>query len=336
MQPNNLAHNELPYQEVDFRSFEKGELHVHLNGLVSTETIKEILEAENLVLPVGFNCDTDLNHLVPCASLEDYLKPWNVLNLIPNQRMNLTALVEDAFVALNSDRISFVELRNSVLYLSKNLGVSVEQSMQWLIDDISFMQYKYGIKAGLILTVSRSPFAKQNLEHLLTAYKEIGCPELVRGLDLAGNEDVEIDKSISQLFVQAKEKYGLGITIHAGETGSLQNIVEAIELFRADRIGHGTAASKNQGIMEILREKDICVEVCPISNKLTNAVKVSEAHPMRAFLEHDVPFVICSDNPAIHKKSLSDDYSSAFSETKSMEMLKHMFNKQKKYSFISL
>ena len=309
---------------------------MHLNGLVSSETIKEILAAENSVLPVNFNCGTDLNHTVPCASLADYLKPWQVLNLIPSQRTNLTALIEDAFVALDSDNISFAELRNSVLYLSRNLGVSVEQSLQWLIDDISIMQNKYGIKAGLILTISRSPFAKQNLARLLTAYQEIGCPELVRGLDLAGNEDVEIDKSISQLFVQAKEKYGLGITIHAGETGSLQNIVEAIELFRADRIGHGTAASKNLGIMKILREQDIWVEVCPISNKLTSAVKVGESHPIRAFLEHDVPFVICSDNPAIHKKSLSDDYSSAFSETKSMEMLEHMLNKQRKYSFISL
>ena len=162
----------------------------------------------------------------------------------------------------------------------------------------------------------------------------MGSPDLIIGLDLAGNEDIRVSDALAYEFVRAKIELGLKVTIHAGETGKFENIVIAVNDFKADRIGHGTAAIKSKYTLDLLRGKDICVEVCPISNRLTNAVSENEAHPVIEFINNEVPFVICSDNPSIHRSSLTQDYIEFYRETKSSIYIKKMFAMQEKYSFL--
>ena len=315
-------------------SLDKGELHVHLNGLIPVETIRSILINETVKVPQGFNLDKDLLRESPMNCLEDYLKPWEVLRLIPNSRESLKIIMQSAFANLKQQNIKFVEIRNSIIYLSFLNNISVETALQWFLEEMEVASEKYEIKAGLILTISRGDYCKENFHALIQAYENIGRPKLVVGLDLAGNEDIKVDDTTGSLFKSAKDEFGLGITIHAGETGCTQNIIKAIDLFGADRIGHGTAAGLNKDVMKYIRENDVCVEVCPISNRLTGAVRDSDYHPVVEFVENDVPFVICSDNPAIHNKTLNDDYFAFYAETKRKDILESMLDRQSKYSFI--
>ncbi len=86
--------------------------------------------------------------------------------------------------------------------------------------------------------------------------------------------------------------------------------------------------------MELLKDRGICIEVCPISNRLTNAVNGSELHPVIDFIDNNVPFVICSDNPSIHSSSLTEDYLEFYRVTNSSQHLRDMYSNQKKYCFI--
>ena len=174
------------------------------------------------------------------------------------------------------------------------------------------------------------------MKFAIKAYEKIGKPKQVIGLDLAGNEDIEVPRSVGNLFKEAKQKYDFNITIHAGETGNIHNIIEAIDIFEADRIGHGTAAGASLETMLYIKEKNVCIEICPISNRLTRAVKENDYHPVLEFIEHGVPFVICSDNPLIHNKSLNDDYLSFYQESKRKDILERMFEIQNKYKFLKV
>ncbi len=313
---------------------EKGELHVHLNGLVSTEVLQDLLKQNIIDIPKGFDLDKDLNVLEPALDLSSYLKPWDVLRFIPKSRADLTLIVFNAFDNLKKQNVSFVEIRNSVLYIALLNNVTVNVAMSWLLEDISNASEKYNIRAGLILTITRGDYALEQLRTLLNSYINLGKPQLIIGLDLAGNENVHISKALSHEFVRAKTEFGLKITIHAGETGNVDNIITAINTFKADRIGHGTAAIKSQLALDLLRDNDVCVEVCPVSNRLTNAVQESESHPVIKFIESGVPFVICSDNPSIHRSSISQDYIEFYRETDSLLHIETMLDLQKKYSFI--
>ncbi len=192
----------------------------------------------------------------------------------------------------------------------------------------------YSIQYGLILTVPRGDYSIESLRSLLRAFVLLGRPKQVVGLDLAGHESRENISELVPHFMRAKKEFGLGVTIHAGETGIIENVTQAVLGFGADRIGHGTAAAKCVETMALLREHDVCLEVCPISNYLTGAVPNGEAHPLNAFVEHEVPFVICSDNPARHARGLNADYYEFIQETGRFDLLDDMYSKQSKYSFL--
>jgi len=318
----------------EIQLMKKGELHVHLNGLVSTGVVRDLLVKDGAVMPSGFDLERDLNISIPAKSLATYLKPWQVLRLIPKSKSCLRLIVDNAFINLKSQNIAFVEIRNSVIYLALLNNISVDEALYWVVSEIEEASERHKIRAGLILTISRGDYAPEHLRALLGAYEKLGRPNTVVGLDLAGNEDITSPNETGSLFLHAKDKYELKVTIHAGETGRVENVFSAVNEFGADRVGHGTAASKSAEVMELLRSRDVCVEVCPISNRLTNAVNESDSHPVVAFIEHKVPFVICSDNPSIHSSSLSEDYFEFFRETGSMQHLQRMYSNQKKYSFI--
>ncbi|EKM94132.1 adenosine deaminase (add) [Stutzerimonas degradans] len=87
-------------------------------------------------------------------------------------------------------------------------------------------------------------------------------------------------------------------------------------------------------MLDELVTKDICIEVCPISNRLTGAVPPDEAHPLLEFRRFGVPFVICSDNPGIHQHGLADDHATAMAEGLTARDLNQQYKVAKRYSFI--
>ena len=311
----------------------KGELHVHLNGLVSFDVVKQIIDLEGTTIPEGITVPGDLIRLTP-SSLEEYLKAWEILRLIPTNRQNLKLLIESAFINLKKDNVRFAELRSSILYLALINDVAVDVALAWLLEDLEEYAGKYSIRYGLIMSIPRGEYAVDHFNSLLKAYKKLGKPNGVVGLDLSGNEDMHLPKYFGDKFRQAKDDHGLGITIHAGETGNVANILTAINDFGATRIGHATAAGHFPDVMHMLREKDICIEACPISNRLTNAVKADCHHPIVDFLKCKVPFVLCSDNPQVHQLTLTNDYLEFLKETGDSEYLSTMYEMQKKFSFI--
>ncbi|MBD9561723.1 adenosine deaminase family protein [Pseudomonas sp. PDM09] len=316
------------------KKMQKGELHVHLNGLASTSLVQKLLIEEKAEIPAGFNLNVDLLRTSPSTDLETYLKPWQVLRLIPRSKAALGLVIDSAFENLQSQNVTFVELRNSVIYIALLNNITISTALSWLIHEIDRASDKYSIKAGLIITISRGDYAPDHLRSLMEAYVQLGRPDRVIGLDLAGNEDTTSPVELGQLFRKAKEEQGLKITIHAGETGNPENIRDAIINFDADRIGHGTAAYKSLAVMDMLRDRDICVEVCPISNRLTGAVGAHESHPVSEFIKMGVPFVICSDNPSIHDSNINEDYLEFYRETHNIDILESMLNRQIKYTFL--
>ncbi|MEX3791391.1 adenosine deaminase [Paraburkholderia sp. BR14374] len=312
----------------------RGELHMHMNGAIPTSTIREILADEATVLPAGFEFERDLVRATPCQSLAEYLTPWQALQLFPRKRENLDRLTLAVVAGLAENNVRFVELRSSVLYLAQLQKCSPAQALERLIESTRVAALRHGIRRGLILTVTRGDYSAVNLSTLLQAYQDLGEPKDVIGLDLAGDEETAYPKELPSLFREAKDRFDLGITIHAGETGRVENVRSAVELFGADRIGHGTAAGKDPDVLELLSARDICVEVCPISNRLTGAVPANEAHPLQQFRRYGVPFVICSDNPAIHRRGLADDQAAAMAEGLSIGDMRQQYEVAKRYSFM--
>lgn len=323
-----------PSYSAEFAVRDRADLHVHLNGAVPLDTLQDILLDEETTLPAGFEVERDLVRRSPSPSLAAYLTPWQVLRLLPRKRENLDRITDAVFAAFAENAVRFVELRSSVLYLAGLQTVSPTDAMHALVESTGEAARHHKIRRGLILTVTRGSDASRSLSTLLDAYRDLGNPSEIVGIDLAGDEETDYPADLPGLFREAKERYGLGVTIHAGETGRANNIRTAVEQFGADRIGHGSAAGKDPRMMDFLASRDICVEVCPVSNRLTGALHPDDVHPLVEFQRRGTPFVICSDNPGIHGRGLADDYAHAAAEGLPPAALHRQYEIAMRYSFM--
>ncbi|WP_080684200.1 adenosine deaminase [Pseudomonas chlororaphis subsp. aureofaciens] len=318
---------------LEIKELKKGDIHLHLSGAIPSTQVYNALVNSGIELPDNFRIDTHLQIQKSCDSLSEYLKPWQLLRLLPKDRNTLLDLIDHTFKSLAESNIKFVEVRHTLIHLANLCKISLVEAMLWMIEGITENGVKHDIKAGLILTISRGEFSAKHLTLLLEAYETLGFPTNVIGLDLAGHEDIESPENLAPLFRKAKEKYGLNITIHAGETGRTDRIYDAINDFSADRIGHGIASIRDAMLLNTLRSHDICLELCPLSNRFTHPLERKATSAFDILLEHEVPFVICSDNPGIQNSSLNDDYKIFLEVTNRPDILESMFAQQKKYSF---
>ncbi|TVT87269.1 hypothetical protein FPV60_01390 [Acinetobacter colistiniresistens] len=71
-----------------------------LNGAIPTNLVKELLAKNTNGIPSNFDINKDLNILEPQKNLQDYLKPWKVLNLIPRSQSDLNKIVLQTFFSL--------------------------------------------------------------------------------------------------------------------------------------------------------------------------------------------------------------------------------------------
>lgn len=136
----------------------------------------------------------------------------------------------------------------------------------------------------------------------------------VVGVDLAGDESLFDAGRYAGALAGAKQA-GLGVTVHAGESGEVSHVLEAVRTLGADRIGHGVAAATDRSAMALLAERNVTVEVCLSSNLHTGAVGSLEEHPLRVLDDAGVPLALATDNRFFSDTALSREYELAAFES---------------------
>jgi aminodeoxyfutalosine deaminase len=134
-----------------------------------------------------------------------------------------------------------------------------------------------------------------------------------------GGDELSIDtKEFRPVYEKAVE-IGLRRLMHAGEVGGPDKIREAVELLGVERIGHGIAAVHDEGLMDLLAERRIPLEICPAGNICTGALAKQlqqknpriEDHPLPKLLRHGIPVVLSTDDPAMFHTTLQGEYENA-------------------------
>jgi adenosine deaminase-related growth factor len=136
------------------------------------------------------------------------------------------------------------------------------------------------------------------------------APDRVKGFDLVDEED----RTNTNLFY-LPELLGTRVPLylHSGESNRAENenLYDAV-LLGARRIGHGIALVKHPRLMQMVRERNIAIEACPISNQILRYVPDLRNHPAATFINAGLPVVLSTDDPAIMGQTLSHDFYVAF------------------------
>jgi adenosine deaminase len=157
---------------------------------------------------------------------------------------------------------------------------------------------------------------QQTIQMAVNAKQQL--PDFIAGLDLAGDEQTTQPEAIANLFQPAFAEC-LPITIHAGEGEKADSIWQAAYHLHADRIGHGLSLNENDNLAQRFRDRSICLELCPSSNREVVGfydprfphTQQYPGYPLLELWQKGLPLTVCTDNPGISCTTLADEYLTA-------------------------
>ncbi len=282
------------------------ELHRHLDVSVRLSTLLELAQERGLI-PQSTSVEGFSRDFILREPMQDLGAVLRKFELYPHVLDRFDVVERVAFEACQDayrEGIHSIEFRFSpgfVCSLSK---------MPWLecLDGFEAglqraMGELVGFRAGLICIGSRD-FGMASIEKTVEFF--LKHRDRFIGFDLAGDE-AEFPNRLYKKVLQDVVRSGANITIHAGEAAGPDSVWSALEDLGAKRIGHGIRSIEDPKLMDHLREKQILLEMCPTSNRITSAWSDYSTHPFKRCLEFGVPVCLNTDDPSIFGNTLADE-----------------------------
>ena len=310
--------NRLTLEEI--QELPKVELHCHLEGALHLPTLWKYLQRNEPGRYASFE------QFKAAATVEKgtapgfkaFLAKFDALRFHYGSMENLRSILDETAQSLCD--LNFREIRFSPVFFARRLLKGdaafktevpqslVQETAQMVIETMRETTHLFaGEPPEFILTCSRDFGYSVNKPALDLLHHSVG--KLFKGLDLAGDESCDASEFIAP-FREWRDA-GKTITIHAGEdpnAGGPRNIIEALDVFGAHRIGHGVRAIEDPALVARLAREHIPLEMCPTSNVQTGAVKNAASHPLKKLFDAGVCVTINTDDPTICGTTMSDEY----------------------------
>jgi adenosine deaminase/aminodeoxyfutalosine deaminase len=284
------------------RRLPKAELHLHLEGTVTPETLVELSERH----PAGLLTLDQARALYRYVDFTGFLMAFKAITerlLAPNDYELITWRMAHALAAqgvVHAEvyvsvgvvyywrRVEFEPLfagmERARLRAERELGITI----LWIFDAVRH----FGVEEAA--RVFRKA-AEMHREHAS-----------IVGIGIGGDERRTGAEPFRELYAEARDA-GLRLTAHAGETVGPESIWGALNI-GAERIGHGLSAQHDAELMEVLAERQVPIEICITSNVRTGSCSSFLEHPVRRYFDSGLMITLNSDDPALFGSDLSGEY----------------------------
>lgn len=130
--------------------------------------------------------------------------------------------------------------------------------------------------------------------------------ESIVGIGIGGDEQRGKAELFRDLYLEARDA-GLRLTAHAGENTGPESIWGALNI-GAERIGHALSAGQDEELMDVLVRRQIPLEICVSSNVRTGCCSRLDQHPVRRFFDAGLMVTLNSDDPAFFGSDLEGEF----------------------------
>ena len=187
-------------------------------------------------------------------------------------------------------------------------GVDWDEMFIGYCDGAAAAREEHGVEVRLTPDIFRGATREESeaVIRYSAKYRDRG----VVGIGLGGLEAEYPPEAYASVFEIVRGE-GFASVPHAGEVAGPASVRSALEALGADRIRHGIRSVEDERLMGELRDREIVLDVCPISNVRTGAVSSLEEHPLRELVAAGVVCSISTDDPAMFDTDLTADYEAA-------------------------
>jgi adenosine deaminase len=286
----------------DLRSLPKVELHLHLEGSVRPDTLRELADRDGAPLPHGMTHD-GWTFGGPLDFIDNYLELCQLFATLEDFRRVAVEVCED----LAATGVHYAEAVFSPGNHARRLDEDWFGPIDAVLDGLAAGERDHGVRVWLCPDIVRDNGLDDAQRTLEVALRYAGAG--VVALNCAGSERTGVQQ-FAWMFRKAA-RAGLKSVPHAGEWAGPDNVRATIEHLRPDRIGHGVRAIEDAALVQELAARRIPLEVCPVSNVATGVYERIEDVPLLRLRDADVPVTINSDDPTMFGGWLTDVYAAA-------------------------
>ncbi|KAG5678408.1 hypothetical protein PVAND_008083 [Polypedilum vanderplanki] len=284
------------------KNLPKIELHAHINGSLSNDTLKKLIELKkktqddyDLSLYLGFDSD---------GSLEKCFEKFKLAHELVDSISALKLATECIISEFSNENVVYLELRSTprsteCMTKAQYLEAIVEQIIECKISHPNII-----VKYLPSINISYGAKEAEENYNLFFALRN-KYPEIVVGIDLSGDATKGKFSDLKHIFERARAD-GFRFAIHCAESPDESEILDKLEFMAdGDRLGHGTFIDeKNPAIWSAFTSKVLPIEICLTSNVLCRTVTSYEDHHISRFIRK-FPIVICTDDYAVFSTSLT-------------------------------
>ena len=319
------------YWAPDTDMYTKGQLHCYFQGdapegFVQVAALQRQIPhlADSIVARLTFDESIDADSVDIWAEFEKvFQRLYGFISYRPVFRAYTTAALD----SLVADGVQHVEMRMflaSRLYDEQHASGEIPvdtlmAELRAIIADVQTREPAFTAKTIYTNLRFRDPeFLWEDMQKAIALRKRY--PDLVTGYDLVAEEDNghptlhHLDNFLRLDSLEAAYGTDMPLYLHDGESNwaSVDNLYDAV-LLGSRRIGHGFNLFRFPSLIEEVKQRDICLEVNPLSNQMLGYVRDLRIHPGSYYLAQGVRLSISSDDPLIFDyNGLSYDFWSIY------------------------
>ena len=291
------------------RRLPKAELHLHLEGTVTPETLAELStrhdDAGALTLDQAralFHYTDFSGFLLAFKAITEHLRTaddyqlvaWRMAESLARQGVVHAEIYVSVGVVYYWRRREFEPLFEGMESARIRAESELGLTLYWIFDAVRHFGPEEAARVFRTAAALRPQF-----------------PSIV-GIGIGGDERRTSAEPFRDLYAEAQEA-GLRLTAHAGETVGPEGIWSALNV-GAERLGHALSAIHDPELMEILAERQVPLEICVTSNLRTGCCTALENHPLRRYFDAGLMVTLNSDDPALFGSDLRGEYCLAHKE----------------------
>lgn len=279
----------------------KAELHLHIEGTLEPELMFKLAQRNKINLP--FNTVEDVKKAYQFSNLQSFLD-------IYYQGANVLQTQEDFYDLTYAylTKISNQNVKHIEIFFDPQThtdrGINFETVINGIYNALETGKKELNITSKIILCFLRH---LSEDEAIKTFKKALPFQDKIIGIGLDSSEIGHPPGKFKNVFDMAR-KEGFLTVAHAGEEGSPEYIWEAINLLKVSRIDHGVRCLEDQKLVEYLKETQIPLTVCPLSNVKLKVFQTMKDHNLKTLLELGLCVTINSDDPAYFGGYLAENF----------------------------
>lgn len=279
----------------------KTELHLHIEGTFDPELMFEIAQRNGVSLP--YDSVDDIRSACDFEDLQSFLDLYYAGATALQTRRDFYDLTRAYLQKMANENVRHVEIFFDP-QTHTDRGVEFAEVIEGIDEALADAAGHPGISSRLILC-----FLRHLSEEAAFATLDQALPYRDR-IAAVGLDSAELGHppgKFENVFKAAREE-GFPAVAHAGEEGPPEYIWEALDLLQVRRIDHGVQCTRDPRLVERLRDEQIPLTVCPLSNVKLRVFERLEDHNLKELLDGGLRVTINSDDPAYFGGYLEQNY----------------------------